>query len=147
MPLRSIYCSRKGLIMKFNLFKKKKRFPVDTVTITAIPIDKSFSFDLKELESSEVPLPDSIVDLAQNLMKMLNQGNGVEAIKIPEIKDVVFNNPATIVFWEDGVKTIVKCQPEDTYSKEVGLVMAIVKRIYGNNGKYNELFAKWLKED
>lgn len=65
---------------------------------------------------------------------------------LPKIKDVIFNPPATIVKWEDGTKTVVKCQPGDTYSKEVGLAMAICKKAYGNEGKYNDVFNKWLSK-
>lgn len=69
-------------------------------------------------------------------------------VTIPEIRNVVFNDPATIVFWGDGTKTIVKCQKDkgDVYSKEAGLAMAIVKKVYGNNGNYNNIFNKWIKE-
>lgn len=44
------------------------------------------------------------------------------------IRKVIFNDPATIVLWSDGSKTVVKCGPEDTYDMEKGLAMAIVKR-------------------
>jgi len=30
-----------------------------------------------------------------------------------EIKKVIFKNPATIVFWADGTKTVVKAKNED----------------------------------
>ena len=30
------------------------------------------------------------------------------------IRKVIFNDPATIVLWSDGSKTVVKCGPEDT---------------------------------
>lgn len=66
---------------------------------------------------------------------------------IPKINDVIFNNPATIVKWSDGTKTVVKCQKGDTYSKEYGLAMAITKKVYGNKGNYNKIFEKWCKED
>ena len=66
---------------------------------------------------------------------------------MPNIKSVIFNDPATIVFWEDGTKTIVKCQKEngDTYSKETGLAMAIPKKALGNKGNFNNIFDRWLK--
>lgn len=63
---------------------------------------------------------------------------------IPEIEDVIFNNPATVVFWKDGTKTVVKCQNGDEFSKETGLAMAIAKKAYGNKGNFNNVFAKWL---
>ena len=62
---------------------------------------------------------------------------------LPEIKNVKFNGPATIVFWADGTKTVVKCQAGDDYSKEVGLAMCIVKKAFGNTSKYNDIFKKW----
>lgn len=66
--------------------------------------------------------------------------------KIPDIENVIFNDPATIVFWADGTKTVVKCQRQDgdTYSKETGLAMAIVKKACGNKSNYNNIFARWL---
>ena len=66
---------------------------------------------------------------------------------IPNIKDVIFNNPATIVIWEDGEKTVVKCQEGDIYDPEKGLAMAITKRALGNKGNYCEELKKWLPED
>lgn len=62
---------------------------------------------------------------------------------LPEIKNVKFNGPATIVFWADGTKTVVKCQNGDNYSEEVGLAMCIVKKVFGNTSKYNDIFKKW----
>ena len=62
---------------------------------------------------------------------------------LPEIKNVKFNGPATIVFWADGTKTVVKCQDGDDYSEEVGLAMCIIKKVFGNTSKYNDIFKKW----
>lgn len=64
---------------------------------------------------------------------------------LPEIKDVIFNAPATIVFWEDGTKTVVKAQEED-FDPEKGLAMAISKKALGNEGNYYETIKKWMKE-
>lgn len=62
------------------------------------------------------------------------------------IKKVIFNNPATIVIWNDGTKTIVKCQEGDTYSKELGFAMCLAKKFLGNKGNFNDIFKKYLKE-
>ena len=66
---------------------------------------------------------------------------------IPEIKNVIFNDPATIVFWDDGTKTVVKCQPGDSFDPEKGLAMAIVKKAYGNKGSYCNKLKKWLPKE
>lgn len=63
---------------------------------------------------------------------------------IPKIKNVIFNDPATIVLWEDGTDTVVKCQDGDEYSAELGLAMCIAKKALGNKGNFNEIFKKWL---
>ena len=39
------------------------------------------------------------------------------------IKQVIFNDPATIIVWKDGHKTVVKCEKGDTYNKEFGLAL------------------------
>ena len=61
-----------------------------------------------------------------------------------EIKDVIFNNPATIILWNDDTKTVVKCGEGEVYDPEKGLAMAIAKRFLGNQGNYYDTFKKWL---
>lgn len=63
------------------------------------------------------------------------------------IKKVIFNNPATIVFWTDGSKTVVKCGEYDIFDPEKGLAMAISKKALGNQGNYYETFKKYLPEE
>lgn len=65
---------------------------------------------------------------------------------IPKIKDVIYNDPATIVFWEDGTKTVVKCKNEK-FDPEKGLAMAFSKKMFGNKGNYYNVFKKWLPEE
>ena len=70
---------------------------------------------------------------------------------VPSIKKVIFNNPVTIVIWNDGTKTTVKCSERDEYSEEVGLAMCISKKALGNKGNFNEVFKKhipgYIKKD
>lgn len=62
-----------------------------------------------------------------------------------EIEDVKFNPPATIVFWSDGSKTVVKCMEGDTFDKQTGLAMAICKRIF--NDRFHSEFKRWCNKD
>ena len=78
---------------------------------------------------------------------ILNSTYGIGSLRIPEIKKVIFNNPATIVFWEDGTKTVVKCQDSDEFDHEKGLAMAIAKKAYGNKGSYCNKMKKWLPKE
>ena len=77
----------------------------------------------------------------------LNSIYGISSLRIPEIKNVIFNDPATIVFWEDGTKTVVKCQDGDEFDPEKGLAMAIAKKAYGNKGGYCNKMKKWLPKE
>ena len=62
------------------------------------------------------------------------------------IERVIFHDPATIVIWKDGTKTVVKTQNGEKYDPEKGLAMAITKKALGNEGNYYNTFTKWLKE-
>jgi hypothetical protein len=76
------------------------------------------------------------------------RGGTTNGMYIPDIKNVYFNYPHTIVMWADGTKTIVKCQEGDLYDNQVGLAMAISKKALGNSGNYYNTFKKHLpKED
>lgn len=62
------------------------------------------------------------------------------------IKDVIHDDPATIVFWTDGTKTVVKVDGEE-YDPEKGLAMAFSKKMFGNKGNYYNVFKKWLPDE
>lgn len=79
--------------------------------------------------------------------KDLEQGYHAEAYnpkkrkdetKMTGIKRVIFQAPATIVFWADGTKTVVKCSKNDIYDAEKGLAMAVLKKYWGK-GYYNRM--------
>lgn len=65
---------------------------------------------------------------------------------IPGIKKVIFNDPATIVLWEDNTKTVVKCGEDEMFDPEKGLAMAISKKALGNRGRYFEIFKMWTAD-
>lgn len=49
------------------------------------------------------------------------------------IDHVMYSKPATIVFWIDGTKTVVKSTGSDVFSKETGVALAILKKMFGDN--------------
>ena len=63
------------------------------------------------------------------------------------LKKVIYNDPATIAFWSDGTKTIVKAQPGDIFDPEKGLAMVVVKKACGNKGNYYNGFKRWLPKN
>lgn len=62
------------------------------------------------------------------------------------IKNVIFAPPATIVYWSDGSKTVVKCSEKDVFDPEKGLAMAIAKRCGGNKGNYYKEIQNWVEK-
>lgn len=63
----------------------------------------------------------------------------------PGIKKVIFNDPATIVLWDDGAKTVVKCGEGDTYSEWSGLAFCICKKLMGD--EFHKVFKHWCDRD
>lgn len=62
------------------------------------------------------------------------------------IKRVIFNPPATIVFWNNGMKTVVKAQNGEPFDREKGLAMAIIKGACGNRSGYYKDICRWCEE-
>lgn len=95
-------------------------------------IDKEQKIDIHL--SAEPCLSDCMYtpyDLMYMEKELLNRVNGHSINTLygkPSIKNVIFNDPATIVFWGDGTKTVVKCSEDDVYDAEKGLSMAIAKK-------------------
>ena len=63
--------------------------------------------------------------------------------RIDLIDHVTFNGPATIIFFKDGTKTVLKCHDEDTYSIPTGFALALLKKILGG-AAYHKLCEEWL---
>lgn len=78
----------------------------------------------------------------------LNTAHAKEAtaMNAAVIKNVIFAPPATIVYWSDGSKTVVKCSEKDVFDPEKGLAMAIAKRCGGNKGSYYKEIQNWVEK-
>lgn len=51
------------------------------------------------------------------------------------IDRIIYNEPATIVFWADGTKTVVKCMEGEPFDKYAGFCAALAKKIYGSTSR------------
>ena len=65
--------------------------------------------------------------------------------KVIFLVDVFHNDPATIVLWDDGTKTVVKCSEGDTYSEWSGLAFCICKKLMGD--EFHKVFKHWCDRD
>lgn len=141
-------------------FKRELLHPEDVITFKFNPnfvakamgsdtVDEVFSHLTVE-EHTRAALRDTVTtanEFNEFLKKRFNVGPYPPKAKknTLQIKNVIFADPATIVFWEDGTKTVVKAKNE-TYDPEKGLAMAISKKALGNKHDYFIVFKKWLKK-
>ena len=58
------------------------------------------------------------------------------------IDRLIFHDPATVVYWKDGTKTVVKCHDEP-FDREKGLAMCIAKKVLGKD--FHKTFREWCK--
>lgn len=80
---------------------------------------------LRTFNDDQLNLLSELVDLTEPCY------GPVYAPAIPRIDHVKFSGPATIIFWKDGTKTVVKCTEEDELNCETGIAMATLKKILG----------------
>ena len=62
------------------------------------------------------------------------------------IKKVIFNPPATVVYWSDGSKTVVKWNVKENFDPEKGLAMAVAKRCANDSPDFYKEIQKWVKK-
>ena len=103
------------------------------VTETTGPIGNFYK--IGEIEGCANP----IMFLEKHLVLVSNEGHDDNLV--PKIRNVILNDPAVIVMWEDGTKTVVKAQGEK-FDPEKGLAMAISKKAFGNKNSYYGVFLK-----
>lgn len=60
----------------------------------------------------------------------------------PHIDHVIFNGPATIVFWKDGTKTVVKHDGKGRKDKRTAIMYAFMRKIYGEGRSYHNILSE-----
>ena len=86
-------------------------------------------------------------DLKNEIVKTLfgdNKDNNSEEL---DFEDIIINPPATIVKWNDGTKTVVKCQNGDVYDAEKGIAICFMKKMFDNKSYYNEVIKEAIAEN
>ena len=113
-------------------------------TINYVPSDVYVS-NLKQDFEARIEIDSkSIADVVDSIIPLQT----IDPDRISrKIKRVIFNDPATIVLWKDGSKTVVKCGMNDTFDKEKGLMACIIKYLTGGKGRWNEIIKKWVTYD
>lgn len=103
---------------------------------------------IESLEALELVEPDAGICEKEELRKeILSKMATINVAKTKNfyslnVSKIIFNPPATIVFWEDGTKTVVKCSAEDEFSEYYGFLAALGKKAYENNNQIKKLIDK-----
>lgn len=63
------------------------------------------------------------------------------------VKKLIYHGPATIVYWADGEKTVVKCMDADTFDPMAGFCAALAKKVYGSTGTVKQIIKASNYED
>ena len=100
--------------------------------------------DKNKKTKTEKPNVKVIKDIRPSVRTAYNKKNekNFKPLFIPKIKNVMFRNPATIVWFEDGSKTVAIAGHGDKYDKEIGLAICMLKRVLGNK-EYRAIMDKW----
>lgn len=61
-------------------------------------------------------------------------------------KKIIFNGPATVVFWKDGTKTVVKRAEKDPDNRYNAFCAALAKKIFKSNSKVNSIVKNGIEE-
>ncbi len=137
-------------LFRIQKCKPGKTYVLDTDNIQIIPEDVRRCIMSDATTTSRAWDKSSVIACKKFLNSLYGSGAfdvDVASRSPIDMVDVIFHDPATIVFWSDGTKTVVKCQPGDTFDPEKGLAMAIVKKMMGNTGSYCNVFKRWIKEE
>lgn len=117
---------------------------VDRVA-SRVAIDRSVQADEVLIASDKPMLHEELTNMAKRVRD--NRRNPVMPYSV-EIEKVKFSGPATIVFWADGSKTVVKCHEGDTFDPEKGLALCFMKKVLGNkSGTFNKVLKMCVKEE
>ena len=81
----------------------------------------------KRLEGCEMAVSSSIGDLIKALHTLDDARRMCDR---PKVKEVIYSAPVTAVVWTDGKVTRTRCQGDDEYDREKGLLYCLVKRAY-----------------
>ena len=107
--------------------------------------DKVYKARSATLDSKLSCYPHLKIDMELNPDYLVSNKVGTSHLYIT---NVIFNPPATVIFWSDDTKTVVKCDcSKEDYDPEKGIAMAVSKKMLGDNkGEYYNIFKNWLKK-
>lgn len=124
----------------------------DGKIVSQVEFNEDWDIELRTRETDEfitnlnIPYDIVLKLVERGFEEVLRDQIGREPEQV-KIKQVIFNDPATIVFFQDGDKVVVKAGKGDEFHPEFGLAMACVKKMFGSYTAYREFLKQWEPQD
>lgn len=115
--------------------KKLGAISMPEMTFTA-KIEPLASLEEEKKETDGLPFDEPNDDECEELAFEDDGDEGsvcFHALMIPVIKSVIFNGPATTIFWVDNTKTTVKVSEGQQYDRYAGFCACVVKKLFGSS--------------
>lgn len=110
-------------------------------TVTAVrtnQIEMRATYDLVSAKTGTAL--DNVPEVDMTLVKRPTQKKENSVMdKRYMVKKLIYHGPATIVYWADGEKTVVKCMDGDTFDPMAGFCAALAKKVYGSTGTVKQI--------
>lgn len=97
----------------------------------------------EEDDKEEIPFCDMCCSCCEEIEEELCTDYEPPLWGIPDIERIIFNPPATVVYWIDGTKTVVKAMEGEKYEKYAGFAMACMKKMFGSTGAAKHIIAEY----
>ena len=94
-------------------------------------------------DKEEIPFCDMCCSCCEEIEEELCADYEPPLWGIPDIERIIFNPPATVVYWIDGTKTVVKAMEGEKYEKYAGFAMACMKKMFGSTGAAKHIMAEY----
>lgn len=111
---------------------------------------------VKESDKTQEKNTESYANLLKSLISAINKQSRIDNSfgsyyeddngNVTYIKEVIYNDPAVVVIWNDGTKTVSKCDYGDNFNPEFGLILCVLKKIVGNE-QVAKLLMNWVPND
>ena len=121
--------------------KDDRCYVIDWDITGGMHLKASANFEMKmtaELNDAQLAVWEAALGIGHTNLKPPFEEKGIE----PE--RVLIQGTATIIWWSDGTKTVVKCQKGDKMDPEKGIAMCVMKKFMGTNETHSNYldFAK-----
>ena len=90
---------------------------------------------LLNCNKSQKALIENVISAFYDYEKRRDAKDSIHSYNTLRMKEVIFHGSATIIYWADGDKTVVKCMDGDIFNPEMGIAMATLKKMLGDSYK------------